>query len=187
MAVGARVNEETNRFKTFVFFWDRLEVSYGWSKTEITKRAFIHWGEGNRWQVDPIELKKQVPKDFNFPVRSDRIHLKWELSSLHGIVPTGPTSPRQSVAVWALSTTPNEAINREPQRVATGLTAAPTDTDHSTAYPGGRSSRKSRRSQAQFSHQLDRPSATRTKRSTQNTEEKLKTSIHRRRCPVRGV
>ena len=32
-------------------------------------------------------------------------------------------------------------------------------------------------SQAQFFHQLDRPSATRTKRSTQNTEEKLKTSI----------
>ena len=151
MAVGARVNEETNRFKTFVFFWDRLEVSYGWSKTEITKRAFIHWGEGNRWQVDPIELKKQVPKDFNFPVRSDRIHLKWELSSLHGIVPTGPTSPRQSVAVWALSTTPNEAINRRPRRVTTGTTAAPTDTDHSTAYPGGGSSKKSWRSRAQFS------------------------------------
>ena len=36
---------------------------------------------------------------------------------------------------------------------------------------------KSWPSQSQFSHQLDRPSATRTKRSTQNTEEKLKTSI----------
>ena len=45
-------------------------------------------------------------------------------------------------AVWALSTTPNEAINREPQRVATGTTAAPTDTDLSTAYPGGGSSKK---------------------------------------------
>ena len=56
-------------------------------------------------------------------------------------VPTGTTSPRQSVAVWALSTT-NEAINREPQRVATGATAAPTDTDDSTAYPGGRSSKQ---------------------------------------------
>ena len=33
------------------------------------------------------------------------------------------------------------------------------------------------RSQSPFSHQLDRPSATRTKRSTRNTEKKLKTSI----------
>ena len=37
--------------------------------------------------------------------------------------------------------------------------------------------KKSRRSQAQFFHQLDRPSATRTKRPTQNTEEKLKKPI----------
>ena len=57
-------------------------------------------------------------------------------------VPTGPSSPRQSIAVWALSTIPNEAINREPQRAATGATAAPTDTDHSRAYPGGGSSKK---------------------------------------------
>ena len=63
------------------------------------------------------------------------IHLVWH-------VPTGPTSPRQSIAVWALSTITNEAINRELQRVATGATAAPTDTDHSTAYPGGGSSNK---------------------------------------------
>ena len=31
---------------------------------------------------------------------------------------------------------------REPQRVATGATTAPTDTDHSTAFPGGDSSKK---------------------------------------------
>ena len=37
--------------------------------------------------------------------------------------------------------------------------------------------KKSWRSQSLFPHQLDRPSATRTKGSTQNTEEKLKTSI----------
>ena len=37
--------------------------------------------------------------------------------------------------------------------------------------------KKSWRSQAQFFHQVDRSSATRTKRSTQNTEEKLQTSI----------
>ena len=38
-------------------------------------------------------------------------------------------------------------------------------TDHSTAYPGGGASKKSWRSQAQFCHQLDRPSATTSKRS----------------------
>ena len=92
-------------------------------------------------------------------------------------VPTGSTSPRQSIALWALSTIPNEVINRGPQRVVAGATAAPTDTFHSTAYPDGGSSNKSWRSQAQFSHQLDRPSATRAKRSTQNTEEIMKTSI----------
>ena len=37
--------------------------------------------------------------------------------------------------------------------------------------------KRSWRSQAHFSHLLDRPSATRTKRSTQNTEENPKTSI----------
>ena len=41
-----------------------------------------------------------------------------------------------------LSTTPNEAINREPLREATGATAAPTDTDHNTACPGGGSPKK---------------------------------------------
>ena len=46
------------------------------------------------------------------------------------------------IAVWMLSTTPKEAINREPHRVATGATATPTDTDHGTAYPGGGSSKK---------------------------------------------
>ena len=46
-------------------------------------------------------------------------------------------------AVWALSTTTPEAINREPQRVATGETAAHKPIDHSTAYPGGGASKKS--------------------------------------------
>ena len=55
---------------------------------------------------------------------------------------TRPTSPRQPVAVWALSTTTTEAINREPRRVATGATAALTATDHSTTYPGGGASKK---------------------------------------------
>ena len=50
---------------------------------------------------------------------------------------TGPMSPRQSFAVWALSATTIETMNREPQRVANGATASPTAKDHSTAYPGG--------------------------------------------------
>ena len=65
-----------------------------------------------------------------------------EFIQLACLVVTGPTSPWQSVAIWALTTTPNEAINRETNRVATGATAAPTGTDHSTAYPGGGSSAK---------------------------------------------
>ena len=65
-----------------------------------------------------------------------------EFIQLACLVVTGPTSPWQSVAIWALTTTPNEAINRETNRVATGATAAPTGTDHSTAYPGGGSSKK---------------------------------------------
>ena len=65
----------------------------------------------------------------------DFIQLAWH-------VLTRPTSPRQSVAVWALSVTTTEAINREPQRVAVGATAALTATDHSTAYPGRGASKK---------------------------------------------
>ena len=55
---------------------------------------------------------------------------------------TGPTSTRQSVAVWALSMITTEATNREPQRVVTGATAAITATDHITAYPGGGASKQ---------------------------------------------
>ena len=51
----------------------------------------------------------------------------------------GPTSPRQSVALWASSNTTTEATHREPQRVATGATAALTAT---TPYPGGGASKK---------------------------------------------
>ena len=46
-------------------------------------------------------------------------------------------------AVWALSTTTtDDATNRQPLRMATGAPAAPTPTDHSTAYPGGGVSKK---------------------------------------------
>ena len=41
-----------------------------------------------------------------------------------------------------MSTTTTEATNREPLvRMATGAPAAPTPTDHSTAYPGGGASK----------------------------------------------
>ena len=77
-------------------------------------------------------------------------------------------------AVRVLSKTKIEAINREPQRVATGATAAPTPTNHSTAYPGGGTSKEIMAVESQFFNQLDRPNPTRTERSTQNT---LQTSI----------
>ena len=127
-------------------------------------------GRGNRWHVDPIEFQNTSSN----PIGSNRVEVG-EFIQLTWHVPTGPTSPRQSIAVWALSTTNNEAINREPQRVATGATAAPTAIDHRTAYPGGGSSKKVMAIASTIFH--DRPSATRTKRSTQNTEENLKTSI----------
>ena len=65
----------------------------------------------------------------------DFIQLTWH-------VLTGPTSHGQFRPVWALSTTTTEAINREPQRVATGATAALTATDHTTEYPGGSASKQ---------------------------------------------
>ena len=121
---------------------NRPEVQHDRSKNEITKKAFVNWGGGYRWQVDPIELKLKSQKTLlSNSIGSNRFAVG-ELSKFAWHLPTASTSPRQSIAVWALSTIPNEAINREPQRVATGATAAPTDTDHSTAYPGGGSSKK---------------------------------------------
>ena len=80
-------------------------------------------GEGNRWEVDPIELKKKSQQAlFSNPIGSNRFEVG-EFTQLAWHVPTGPTSPKQSIALWALSTIPNEAIKREPQRVATGATA----------------------------------------------------------------
>ena len=89
-------------------------------------------------------------------------------------VHTGPMSPRQSVGCSGLSTTMTEAINRKPQRVATGA-AAPTPTDHSTAYPVGGASEKNMAIASPIS-QSARPNSTRTERSTKNTEDTLKTS-----------
>ena len=134
-----------------------------------------NWGEGNRCEVDPIELK-EVPKNLPyFGLNRSEVEVFIQLARY---VVTGSMSPRQYIAVWALSTTTNEAINREPQRLAIGATTAPTATDHiAQRTPAVAPKKQSCRSQAQFSHQLDRPSAMRTKRSTQNTEEKLKTSI----------
>ena len=57
-------------------------------------------------------------------------------------VHTGPTPPSIPSAVWALSTTTSDAINREPLRMAIVAPAALTPTDHSTAYPGGGASKK---------------------------------------------
>ena len=79
---------------------------------------------------------------------------------------TGPTSTRQSVAVWALSMITTEATNREPQRVVTGATAAITATDHITAYPGGGASKKNHDGRKPiFATRLRQPSE-----ATENTE-----------------
>ena len=121
---------------------NRPEVQHDRSKNEITKKAFVNWGGGYRWQVDPIELKLKSQKTLlSNSIGSNRFAVG-ELSKFAWHLPTASTSPRQSIAVWALSTIPNEAIDRESQRVATGATAAPTDTDRSIAYPGGGSSKK---------------------------------------------
>ena len=44
--------------------------------------------------------------------------------------------------VGALSTTTTDAVNREPQRMATEAPSAPTPADHSTAYPSGGASQQ---------------------------------------------
>ena len=83
----------------------------------------------------------------------------------------------EAIDVWALSTTPNKATNREPQRVATGTTAAPTDADHSTAYPGGGSPKKN----IAVASTMFPPARSAKRGKNQaidpNTEEKLNTSI----------
>ena len=85
---------------------------YGFGCSELTEVP----GTGNtRGEIHVLE------GGVRFEVE-DFIQLAWH-------VLTGPTSPRQSVvAVWALSTTTTEAINREPPRVATGATATLTAT-----------------------------------------------------------
>ena len=84
-------------------------------------------------------IEKEVPKDF-FWRQSNRIDFDYPTCMACSHWANIPEALH--IAVWALLTTPNEAINREPHRVATGATAAPTDTDHSRAYPGGGSSKK---------------------------------------------
>ena len=66
----------------------------------------------------------------------DFIQLAYGMSSL-GQRPGG--NPKRC---GHYSATTNEAINREPQQVATGATAALTVTDNSTAYSGGDASKE---------------------------------------------
>ena len=73
--------------------------------------------------------------------------------------------------------TTTEAIKREPQREATGAIAAPMPTDHSTSHPGGGASKNSRRPQAHFFGLLDRPTITKTKQTSEKTENMLVTLI----------
>ena len=103
---------------------------------------------------------------------------------------TGSTSPRQSAAVLALSTITTEAINREPQQVATGATAALTATDHSTAYPGGGASKKkhgSRKPNVATSAIGQVPRQPGEATEITKDSSRLRRELHRRRCSTRGV
>ena len=72
-------------------------------------------------------------------IRSNRIDSKWGCYATCMACSYWANIPEAIHRCLELSTIPNEAINREPQRVATWATAAPTDTDHRTAYLGGSS------------------------------------------------
>ena len=79
-------------------------------------------------------------------------------------------------SIVSLSTT--KAIKRETQRDDTGATAAPTPTNHSTAYPGGGASQqKMAVASLVFQPARSVKRHPRTERSSQNTEDTLKTSI----------
>ena len=67
----------------------------------------VNWGEGNRRQVDPIDLKWG-----SYPTYIPCSHLADIPEVIHRCLGTIDD--------------PNEAINGEPQQVATGATAAPT-------------------------------------------------------------
>ena len=52
----------------------------------MTKKAFVNWGEGIRWQVDPIELKKKSQKTlFSNSIGSNRFEA---VSYTHLTLPT---------------------------------------------------------------------------------------------------
>ena len=80
-------------------------------------------------------------------------------------------------AVWALSTTTTDAINREPLRMPTGAPAAPTPTDHRTAYPGGGASTRIMAVAIAIFQTARSPKQHENRGSTQSTEDALKTSI----------
>ena len=123
-------------------------------------------------------IEKEVPKYLIFPIRLDRIDLKWgSLSQLHGMFPLGQ-HPRGHPSLFGHYRRPQTrryVVNLSPWRP--GQQPRPWIQTIAQRTPAVAPQKKSWRSQAQLFHQLDRPSATRTKRSTQNTEEKLKTSI----------
>ena len=89
-------------------------------------------------------------------------------------------------AVWDLSTTTTDAINREPLRMATGAPAAPTPTYHSTAYPGGGASTRIMAVAIAIYQTVRSPKQHENRGSTQSTEDALKTSIAAPPSPFRG-
>ena len=111
--------------------------------------------------------KNEVPKDFFGKSTSNLgVGPTWG-----GMFTVGQCPPDLMALYLIAPMTTTEAIKHEPQREATEATAAPTPTDHSTAYPGGGASKKIMADTSQLFNQLDRADSTRTKRSTQNTEK----------------
>ena len=64
----------------------------------MTKKACVNWGEGNRWQVDPIELKKSQQALFSNSIGSNRFEVG-ELFNLHGMFPLGQ-HPRDNPSLF---------------------------------------------------------------------------------------
>ena len=134
---GTSMNVVQNSQKFFVRVWmlyrTHRSAGYGYYPGKYTPS-----GGGVRLEVE------------------DFIQLVWH-------VLTGPTSPRQSVAVWALSTiTTTESNLNEWQPGQQPRSRLQIIAQRTPAVAPGK---KPWRSQAQSCHQLDRPSATRTKRS----------------------
>ena len=132
--IGNGLRAHFNEGKKWIQFnflkW--IEFVSDWSQNEQPRRYF-HFG-AKEIRFNPID--KEVLRHFfwiglNWIWRIDPTwHGTFTLSILLLIRQRTRGNPS---LVWTLSTMTTEAINRKPQRMATGAPATPTPTDHSTA------------------------------------------------------